>query len=335
MAIGEVPIRRKRNRRAMIIGAIAIAVVLIFALVFNGFLINLSFGLFGKDLVKVGNETLTTADAYVLLYDVKCEYEDVFGENVWNTKIGNMSANDYAKQQLMVKMQRLAAIANVAQKRGIVLTRDARNNVSKAATEYLNGVDKAIEDNLGISHEQMENLFSLFALAKQVYGDITDDLKVEVSADAARVITIQYVVTESEEDAKAALNRISDGEAFAVMIKDYGGSVDGSTVVKRGEMDKAFEDVAFELKAGEVSKIVNVGDKYYIIKCVSDNEKTLSDTNKVALINEKKLAEFNKIVEAYEIDALIELAEGKWEKINVADTPDLRVSFNEIFSKYF
>lgn len=335
MAIGEVPGRRKKNRIAMMIGAGAIVIVLLIALVFNGVLINFSFGLFGNKLMKVGKETLNMADAYVLLYDVKNEYEDVFGQDVWKNKIGDMTANDYAKKQLIVKMQRLAAIANVADKRGIVLTRESRNSVTKAATEFLNGLNEDYAKEYSISQEQLENLFAMFALAKQVYTDITDDLKVEVSADSARVISIQYVVTDSKEDAAATINRMAAGESFAVMIKDYGGSVDGSTTIKRGEMDKVFEDAAFELKAGEISPIVTIGDKYYIIKCVSDNEKTLSETNKIALINEKKLAEFNKILDEYEAGALVEVAEGKWNKITFEEVPDLKVSFDEIFSKYF
>lgn len=335
MAIGEVPVRRKRNRRAIMAGGIVIAAVLLVALIFNGILVNFSFGLFGKKLIKVGNETLSTTDAYVLLYDVKKEYEDVFGADVWNTKIGGITASDYARQQLLVKMQRLAAISNVADNRGIVLTRDAKNNVSKAATEYMNKISSEYADEYSITQEQMEHLFSLFAISKQLYSHITDNLKIEISADSARVISIQYVATDSEDNAKEALSRLAAGETFAVMIKDYGGSVEGSTTVKRGQMQKDFEDAAFELKAGEVSRIVNVGEKYYIIKCVSDNEKTLSEANKIALINEKKLEEFNKILNEYEAGAFVEIAEGKWEKITLDKVPELGVSFNEIFSKYF
>ncbi|MGN0480409.1 MAG: peptidylprolyl isomerase, partial [Lachnospiraceae bacterium] len=236
---------------------------------------------------------------------------------------------------LLVKMQRLAAISNVADKRGIVLTRDAKNNVSKAATEYLNKISSEYADEYSITQEQLEHLFSLFAIAKQLYGDITDDLKIEISADSARVISIQYIVTDSEESAKEAVSRLAAGESFAVMIKDYGGSVDGSTTVKRGQMQEEFENAAFELKSGEISNIVNASGRYYIIKCVSDNEKTLSETNKTALINEKKLEEFNKVLNEYEAGAFVEIAERKWEKITLEKVPDLGVSFNEIFSKYF
>ncbi len=335
MSLGEIPNRRRKNRKAAVIGLIAAGVVLAVALLFDGLLVNFSFGLHGTDLLQLGGKRLTTADAYVLLSDAKKEYENVFTEEVWNTDIGAYRAADYVKEQLRVKMYRLCSMAKVADKRGIVLTREARFNVSKAATEYLNGLTNEQIEQIGVSQEQMESLFETYALAKQLYEDITADLNIEISADAARVISIQYIVTDSLDNANAAVNRLSAGESFAVMVKEYGGSVSGNTTVRRGEMQAVFEEAAFELKAGEVSPVISAGDKYYIIKCVSDNEKTLSEANKIAMINERKLEEFNKIIDTYEAGAFVEISECKWERITIESTPDLGVSFDEIFSKYF
>lgn len=335
MGLGEIPNRRKRNRKAAVIGLVAAGAVLAAALLFNGVLINFSFGLHGSELIMLGSEKLSTADAYVLLCDAKKEYESVFSDEVWNTKIGEYDAKEYVREQLKVKMLRLCSIANIAKKRGVVLQRDARNNVSRAAEKYLSGLTDEQIELMGVTDEQLVNLFEKYAIAKQLYADITGELTVEVSADEARVISIQYIVTEKEEDADEALDRFKAGENFAVLVREYGGSVSGNTNVKRKQMLSEFEEAAFDLKAGETSNVVSAGGKYYIIKCVSDNEKSLSDANKLALINEKKLEKFNEVIDSYEAGAFVEFSQGRWDKITIESVPDLGISFEDIFSEFF
>ncbi len=335
MGFRDIQQRQKNNRKAWIAAAIAIVVILVVTLLFNGIFVRFSYGLGGDKLLDVEGEILTTADAYVLLCDSVKQYEEVFSSEVWSEKVGDMTMEEYALEQVRVKLIRLAVLNNIAKEKGIVLSREARNNLNKAAAEYMQGLSVEKIEELGITLEQLERLYERFAVAKSLYEELTEDMKIEVSADEARVISIQYVVSDSQQDAQSALDMVKNGESFAVAVKKYGGSVEGGITVKRSQMVKEFEDCAFELKAGEVSDVISADGKYYVIKCVSDNEKTLSDANRVALINEKKNEEFNKIIEEYERDAFVEFADGKWNKIDINSLPKPKTIFDEIFSKYF
>lgn len=46
----------------------------------------------------------------------------------------------------------------------------------------------------------MNKMFTEFAIAKRLFNDMTSQVKTEVSADQARVITIQYIAAGSETE---------------------------------------------------------------------------------------------------------------------------------------
>lgn len=61
------------------------------------------------------------------------------------------------------------------------------------------------------------------------------------------------------------------------MAREINGDGEYEYELKRGEMEASFEETAFNLKTGETSGIVHSGEKYYIIKCISDNEKDVKN----------------------------------------------------------
>ena len=57
-------------------------------------------------------------------------------------------------------------------------------------------------------------MFTEFAIAQKLYDDLTSSMDIEVSADEARVIDIQYIVSDSEEDINKAYNLVNSGSSF-------------------------------------------------------------------------------------------------------------------------
>jgi peptidyl-prolyl cis-trans isomerase D len=88
-----------------------------------------------------------------------------------------------------------------------------------------------------------------------------EDVKRAYEDRRSRYITperrsIQQIVFPNAEDARAAAERITKGEAFAAIATERGLSekdIDLGTVTKAGIIDRAVGDAAFALKEGEVS----------------------------------------------------------------------------------
>ncbi|MEW6087314.1 MAG: peptidylprolyl isomerase [bacterium] len=88
-----------------------------------------------------------------------------------------------------------------------------------------------------------------------------------------------HIVTKTSEEADALLERLKKGEDFETLAKEKSigpSAKDGGDLgfFKRGDMVSEFENVAFNLKAGELSDIVKTDYGYHIIRVTA--KETLS-----------------------------------------------------------
>lgn len=326
--------RRKKQFAGLIVIVAVVVLVAVYIKFFNGSLIYISTGLKDNVVFKVGGTKAYTWEADILLADAKTEYENVFGSNVWGQTMEGINVDDYVKDQIQSKLIRVKCMNLMAKEKGVVLSRTQKEQVGNAADTYYNGLTSEQIEQLGISKEQVEKLYTEFAVADALYEDITSQVNTEVSSDDARVITIQFISCEQESDILDAKKRLDAGESFYTVAKDYGGEEESETELKRGQMEMAFETAAFELKTGETSSVVEAGGKYYIIKCTSDNEKSKTEANKLTLIDEKKLEYFNSVFEEYEASKYVEFNKNLWNSKKAGNALRLSVSFEDIFNNY-
>ena len=61
--------------------------------------------------------------------DVKKEYEEMFGSNIWREKIGDADFESYIKDQIKSKLMRVKAMNVKAKERGVVLGREEKDSV--------------------------------------------------------------------------------------------------------------------------------------------------------------------------------------------------------------
>lgn len=335
MSANEIQRRRKRNKISFLIFSGIVALIFLVMTFFNGKWFFLTRGMGEDELLKIEGEALSPADARVLLADARTQYESVFSSSVWEQEMSQEKFDTLAKEQVRIKMFRLTAMNCMANDRGVALSREERKGIAQAAEEYLAGLTQEQAERMGVSRSQMETLFTKFAIAKRMYNDITENLQIEVSADEARVILIQYIAVETKAAADEAMVKIANGDSFRVLAQQYNQREENSVTLKRGETEPVFEEAAFNLKSGEVSPVLQVGEKYYIIQCISDNEKSMSESNKAAIIDKRRLDAFNEIMEKYESRLFVEFDDAAWEMLSVSGAETLGISFDGIFSRYF
>lgn len=327
----------KRRRKSQLVGLIAVAAVVLmvygYMKFFNGSLIYISTG-FGKDeLFKVDKQVTHTMQAKLLLADARAEYENLFGSEIWQQNIDGINFDDYVKEEIRAKLIRIRCMNRMAKEKGVVLSRNQKDAVNSAVDVYWAGLSEEQRTALNITKDKLVTMFTEFAVAQALYEDMTENVDTEISADEARVITIQYICAESRPDIETAKQRLDNGEIFYVVARDYNGE-EYECELRRGQMEEAFEKAAFELKSGETGGIVEAGGKFYIIKCNSDNEKSKTEANKAALIEQSELNAFNAAFESYEAGMFVEFNEKEWQKLKTADAAPLSVNFEETYNNY-
>lgn len=104
------------------------------------------------------------------------------------------------------------------------------------------------------------------ALVRGIYDDKVKEIPPQDEVDA------RHILVENEEKAKEVYDKVGKGEDFAKLAVDYstdpGSKADGGKLgyFTKGQMVKEFEDAAFALKKGEVSKPVQSKFGWHIIK---------------------------------------------------------------------
>lgn len=290
---------------------------------------------FEKDvMIKVDQTTTSRLEVMLHLTDLVNEYEELFGQDVWSETMNGLTFDQYVIDQIRSKLTRIKCMNQEAARRGIVLSNQEELNITKAAAEYVASVEKESVKKYGITEKDVQEAFRAMLLSEKLFDDMTYEVDTEISEDEARVITIQYIRTDSMEQAGAVKNRLSSGESFAALIKENN-PYEYTYELRRGEMEEAFEEAAFNLVTGETSDIVQTGSGYYIIMCVNEYDKVKTAANKEQMIKDSKLAMFNQKFEPYEADLYAEYNEKLWEKISLDDRIKAGVSFSEIYAKYF
>ena len=112
-------------------------------------------------------------------------------------------------------------------------------------------------------------------LAKGIYEDKVKMIPAEDEVDA------RHILVDSEDKAKEVIEKINKGDDFAKLAVEYsndpGSKADGGKLgyFSKGQMVKEFEDAAFALKKGEVSKPVKSKFGWHVIKVEDRRAKPL------------------------------------------------------------
>lgn len=127
-----------------------------------------------------------------------------------------------------------------------------------------------------------------------------------------------HIVSKTPEEAKDLLERLKKGEDFGTLAKEKSigpSAKDGGDLgfFKRGDMVSEFENVAFNLKIGDLSDIVKTDYGYHIIKVVSretlspDQVAAVKQNIKNKISQDKMEKAYSSWVEKLKKDAVIEI----------------------------
>jgi foldase protein PrsA len=117
-------------------------------------------------------------------------------------------------------------------------------------------IQKLLEPNIKISEEEMK---AYFEENKDLYGTVEQ-------------VKARHILVDKEETAKEIKNKLSAGEDFAKLAKQY--SIDNSTKAQggdlgyfsKGQMVAEFEEAAFSLGINEISEPVKTEYGFHIIQ---------------------------------------------------------------------
>jgi len=270
----------------------------------------MTMGLNKDEVFRVGSERATDTEWLLYLTNIANSYESVYGEEVWN--IGTGADGDMfaqCKELAMAQLSRIKAMKLLATKQKITLTEEETALVDEAAKLYFNSLSDEEKKYFGIKKpDVIARIYGEKVLADKLYAYFIQDVNPEISDDEARIITVQHVLlktyttdehgnrkelTDKElaqvyKKAEEVYALATSGESFDALISKYSEDIKGTYSFGKGEMEEAFEEVAFSLSTDEIAPAVRTSQGFHIIKCISTLNREETDLNKQRLLVARK-----------------------------------------------
>lgn len=313
---------------------------------------------FGKDDVfRIGNISCTVPELMVYLTNTGNQYESVYGSQVWDISIGDVTMEENVKETVLAKIAQIKTMVLLAQDSGVELDEEGNRRVGQAAAEYFASLGEREKELMGAEYEVVEQLYREYALADKLYQYIIQDVNPEISDDEARTITVQHILLRTYTTDGAG-NRVAysdkvkqtvfekaceireqalDGEHdFVDLASRYSEDTTITYSFGKGEMDAAFEEEAFSLETGEISRVVESEAGYHIIKCLSTFDREQTDLNKRLLLEERRREVFGQQYDAFVEGLVRQLNTKLWDEVALLhDEAVTTTGFFDVYAKYF
>ena len=319
--------------------------------------IVLTTGFEKNEVFRIEDISCMKSEIMVYLTNTQNQYEQVYGEEIWETSVGDVTLEENVKDIVLAKIARIKTLNLMAEEYDVTLNEAEMNKVKVAADEYYDSLSETEKDVLGIDKALITSLYKECAIADKVCEAILEDINPEVSDDEARIVTVEHIFMKTYmldgtgvkvpytdamkqkvyNEMQDVLEKAQSGDySFKALMDEYNEAELNTLSFGKGEVDKAFENAAFNMETGELSGIVEGEDGYYLIKCVNTFDKEETDANKLKIIEKRREEAFYEQYESFVATLTRDLNEKLWEDIGFVRGEGLTTSsFFTIYDKYF
>ncbi len=305
--------------------------------------IKLTTGLNVGELFQIENKPCTHSEARLFLMNQKNRYEASYGPNIWAVPVGEEEFADYMKTELHDFLIRLKTMVLMAEKQGVTLSEDEEGRAVAAAAEYMEGLSPEAAEYIGMTQEQVTNLYREYRLAELLVRKLTEGINEEISDDAARVIEVQQVVLTREGQSEAQREKAEQvaalaarGEVFVNLQEIYSDEAPGNLRVSRYDVEPEWEEAAFSLASGEVSGVIETPEAFYVVRCVNNMLEPDTQANKEVIRERQRAEAFFGAYEAFAANLQSIWDEERWKQFDfTGEIPVCRVDFYEVYETYF
>lgn len=313
---------------------------------------------FGEDEVfRIDSAVCTLPEIMVYLINTQNQYENVYGDQVWNVSLDGVTLEENVKEMVLAKIAQIKTMYLLAQSKDISLSDVEQARVEQAAAEYFQSLSETEVELMEADIDVITQLYTEYALADKVYRYIIQDVNPEISDDEARTITVQHILlrtyttdgTGARVDYTTAVKEavyekaleirqlaVSGEQDFLDLASRYSEDTTITYSFSKGEMDPAIENTAFALETNEISSIVESDSGYHIIKCISTFDMEQTDANKLQIVEERRREVFGQEYDAFVADLSRSLNEKLWDQVAFFHDENVKTAnFFDVYEKYF
>lgn len=310
-----------------------------------------------NEIFRIETMSGTLPEVMVYLTNAQDQYESVYGKEIWNTDLNGITLEENVKETVLAQLAQIKTMNLLARQHNVTLSDAEMELVRAAAAQYFDSLNNAEIEAMQVTEETIETLYAEFALANKVYEYIIKDINPEISDDEARTITVQHILIKtyaldgtgkkidfSDAAKREARQRAEDILAlaheedsdFEDLVITYSEGEKGTWSFGKGELEKGFEDVAFNLETGEISGIIETEYGFHILKCISTFNREETDANKVKIVEKRREEVFGQEYDVFVESLTRTLNEELWNSVSLIKNDEVKTcDFFDIYNQYF
>lgn len=316
----------------------------------------LTTGFHKNEIFRIETMSCMRPEIMVYITNMQNQYENIFGQEIWKTDLAGVTLEQNVKETALARIAQIKSMNLLAGQYGVVLEEEEKALAGEVAAAYFASLNDVETESMGINLQLIETMYQEYALADKIYQYIIKDINPEISDDEARTITVQHILIktyaldgtgkkidysesmkqESYQTAKKIWKMAAEGEDFEQLVQQYSEDEMGTYSFGKGEMETAFEEMAFNLGTGEISEIVETSFGYHIIKCINTFNREETDNNKVKIVDQRREEVFGQEYDAFVESLTKTLNEDMWAMVTFVRSPEVNtVSFFDLYEEYF
>lgn len=298
-------------------------------------------------VVTVGKSEIPLGVANFYARMTQANYESYYagmmgttGEEMWSQEVEEgKTYEESLKESLLTSLEELYLLEQHMSDYKVEVTEEEEKAIEEAAKSF--DEDNTLEDKEAVSgyEKYVKEYLKLVTIRQKMEEAMIADVSEEVSDEEAAQKSMQYVLfsytstddsgnsvdlTEDEksalkEKAQALADSLKDGEQeFDAAASDAG--VEVQTVTFDSESTAPDADFIAKMdaleKVGDVSEVVETDAGLYVGKLTSLLDRDATDAEKETIIEERKKAQYESLVETWRDDTDIEVNKKVWKKVN-------------------
>lgn len=290
-----------------------------------------------KPVFKVGSESCSKDDAKVILMNYQKEYSNLYGIDMWKHDYGQeQSLEDYIKDLTLAQMAQVYTLDIIASEKEVTLSEEEQKKVTEAAKTYLDGLDDAEREYVGVNEKQTEKLFERYLLADKLYESLKTDVNQEVSDDEARVMRVKQIYITDQAKAQSYLTQLQGGTDFETLAQTVNEADAVDITVNRSTFSDEIIQKLFALTDGGITDIIEADNGYYIFYCSSAFDAELTDEHKKDVLEQRMSDAVTDTYADYMSQLSSKENQDVWSEVTVDTSLKLEsASFMEVYAQYF
>lgn len=306
--------------------------------------INVVTPLSSSEICAIGTVTYPVHEAMIIMAAQKKLVEEIYTDKIWAVSDGaNGSFESNLKETIKEFLIKLCTMKQMSDEMDIPVTEAEKESLRKCTQAYLEELSPKAMEELGITEEDIYHLFEKYYIYNRLVDQLSSGLNIEISDNEARVMLVQAIfVKKTESDQKSFLDKIyqeakaaKEGKDFLALAKKYDQSGKTEFALRRNELPETIDQAAFSLNTGQISKLLECEEGYYILRCENDYDKEATKQNKADMIRKQKDENFSKEYRKFVNEKNIRFNDVIFDEISIQSLSSITPDFFKIYNNAF